>query len=318
MKKYLQAVIDYIDNNMAENITLDGIADHIGFSKYYLNQMFKVYTGYSIMTYTRLKKLEYSIELLQTNLRIVDVALEVGYSSERAYSRALVNTYGHPPSYFRNTQILKSRQLVIYDLELSVNENTFYDYFPHYYNNIVNHIKKEGVNNIMKYLSDISYVIIEPMTVISGIKEGSEPENEIVDLMLELTKDYGLTPLRSFGFDSPVEGEKDPIVYRGYEFWHSLSEEDLIKLPSTSSFMYKDTEIVIKRIPKHRYATLRITEPFVDVFERITGGWRVLHSWLEDHDFKEPDYKHITDGYCLEEVKEIDGISVMDIYTPVE
>lgn len=317
MKEYLQATIDFIDDHVDENLSLDSIADHIGFSKYYLNQVFSVYTGYSIMAYTRLRKLEYATELLKTDMRIIDIALELGYSSERAFSRALTKALGHSPSYFRNNTILKSRQLIVYDLKLQVNENTFYDYFPQHHKTIVDKIKKEGLSNMMKYLSDVNYVMIDSMTVVSGIKVGKEPEDEIVGLMTRLAETYHLSPLRSFGFDSPVDGNEDPMVYRGYEFWHVLTDEDLKKLPSGESFVFENTTFTIKKIPKHRYATLRITEPFIEAFERIPGGWKALYAWLEANDFKEDDYQPITDAYCLEEVKEVDGVLVMDIFTPI-
>lgn len=317
MKEYLQATIDFIDHHVDENLTLDNIADHIGFSKYYLNQVFSIYTGYSIMAYTRLRKLEYATELLKTDMRIIDIALELGYSSERAFSRALTKALGYPPSYFRKATVLKSRQLVIYDLKLQIDEHTFYDYFPQHHKNIVEKIKKEGISNMMKYLSDVNYIMLDSMTVVSGIKVGKEPEGDIISAMNRLVEAYNLSPLRSFGFDSPIDGHEDPMVYRGYEFWHVLSDEDLAKLPMNETFVFENIEFTIKKIPKHRYATLRITEPFVDAFERIPGGWKALYSWLEANDFKEEDYKPITDAYCLEEVKNMDGGVVMDIFTPV-
>lgn len=68
----------------------------------------------------------------------------------------------------------------------------------------------------------------------------------------------------------------------------------------------EDTEVTVKRVPGYRYATLRITDPMVDPFERIGTGWRFLVSWLEDHDFKEPDFKFNSNANCLEEVKMVD------------
>lgn len=286
MKEYLQAIIDFIDSHVDEKLTLDSIADHIGFSKYYLNQVFSIYTGYSIMAYTRLRKLEYATELLKTDMRIIDIALELGYSSERAFSRALTKALGYPPSYFRNTTVLKSRQLVIYDLKLQIDENTFYGYFPPHHKNIVEKIKKEGIPNMMKYLSDVNYVMLDSMTVVSGIKVGKKPESDIISIMNRLVETYNLSPLRSFGFDIPIDGNEDPMVYRGYEFWHVLSDQDLKRLPSSKNFVFEDVEFTIKKIPKHRYATLRITEPFVDSFERIPGAWKALYSWLEANDFR--------------------------------
>lgn len=169
----------------------------------------------------------------------------------------------------------------------------------------------------MEFISNVNYVALEQMTVISGIKAGDEPENEIILLMKQLAKEFNLSPIRAFGFDSPVGGKESLKVYRGYEYWYSLSKEDLEKLPSKNSFKYNDTTINIKHIPKMRYATLRIIDPFKDVFGRVPIGWTKLDSWVENHDYKALDFVPVKNGYSLEEVKEINGITVMDIFVPV-
>lgn len=96
--------------------------------------------------------------------------------------------------------------------------------------------------------------MIENMVVLSGTAIGNEPEDAIIDTMNRLADVYGLDVIRRFVFEG--------------------------------------TEISITHILGCRYATLRITDPMVDPFERIGTGWRFLVSWLEDHDFKEPDFNH--------------------------
>ncbi len=104
MKTYLQKTINYIDSHLDSPLKLDEISSTTGFSKFYLNHMFSIYTGMSIIEYVRRKKLEYAIELLNTGRRVIDIAMEIGYSSERSFSRALVKEYGHSPRYFEITR----------------------------------------------------------------------------------------------------------------------------------------------------------------------------------------------------------------------
>lgn len=318
MKNYLQEIVNYVDEHVAHPITLDMISSYIGFSKYYLNHMFSIYTGFSIMEYVRKKKLEYALDLLKTDRRIIDIALEIGYSSERAFSRAVQKEYGHSPNYFRQSDVLRMRTLTIYDLTLNIDEDSLFSELPTTHKDLKNLIMERGVRDMKNYLSDIKYEVIEDMTVLSCTVEGNAPEDEVINLMNKLATVYGINPVRTFGFDSPVEGEQDAMQYRGYEYWLALSVDDVLKLPSKDTFQYEGHSIYIKHIPKLRYATLRISDPFSDPFTRITGGWMHLVKWLEMHDFKEPDFKRCNNANCLEEVKMIDGSIVMDIYIPID
>ncbi len=107
-------------------------------------------------------------------------------------------------------------------------------------------------------------------------------------------------------------------MLRGYEYWLVVNDNELDKLPDSNSFMFEDISITVKQIPSYRYASLRITDPMSNPFELIGTGWRTLVDWLENHDFKEPDFKFNLEANCLEEVKSIDGITYMDIYIPVD
>lgn len=318
MKQYLQKAIHYVDEHIDAPLNLDLIAKHVGFSKFYLNHMFSIYTGFSVMAYVRKKKLEYALDELKTDKRIIDIALDCGYASERAFSRAITNEYGHSPSYFRDHDVLKTRQLVIYDLHLSADEERILSGFSQNFDTVKQNIVEKGIDDMKQYLSKVKYDTIDAMTVISGVAVGNEPEDFIIETMHRLAKQYQIEVKREFGFDSPVEGSEDVMQHRGYELWLSVDEEMLSKLPDPESFIFETTQINIKRIPAYRYASLRITDPMSDPFERISTGWRFLVSWLEDHDFKEPDFKFNQNANCLEEVKVVDDILVMDIFIPVD
>lgn len=318
MREYLQKAVDFVDGQINQPLNLDQIAGHVGFSKFYLNHMFSIYTGYSVMEYVRRKKLEYAIGELKTNKRVIDIALEVGYSSERAFSRAVVNAYGHSPAYFRTHDILKTRNLVIYDLKLEADEERILSGFPSSFKTVKENIQEKGVKLMKQYLSDVRYETIESLLVLSGTAIGNEPEDAIIDTMNRLAKTYGIEVLRQFGFDSPVEGSEDVTQLRGYEYWLAIDEKILGKLPNPERFIFEGTEISIKHIPAYRYASLRIDDPMVDPFERIGSGWQFLVSWLEDHDFKAGDFQRCESANCLEEVTQIGDRLVMDIYIPVD
>lgn len=173
------------------------------------------------------------------------------------------------------------------------------------------------------YLGDVRIVKMAPMVVLSGVAVGSEPKETIMSTMIQLAAAYDLNVIRRFGFDSPVTAEQASVQLRGYEYWLVLDEVSLVKLPAGDSFEFDETCVSVKRIPAYRYATLRITDPFTDPFERIGGGWRFLAEWLQTHEVPaepgladEPSDCH--QAACLEEVLEVDGVTVMDIFIPLE
>ena len=83
MKEIVAACVNYIEDNIYMKITLDDIAGQAGISKYHLHRMFKSLTGESLMDYVHSRKLSASInELIHTNMRIIDIALEYGFDYE--------------------------------------------------------------------------------------------------------------------------------------------------------------------------------------------------------------------------------------------
>lgn len=318
-KDNLTTMVNYIEENLKENLTIDIIADQIGYSKYYLNRLFSIYTGISIMDYVRKRRLNASMAELITDKRIVDIALDYNYSSERSFSRAFTKEFGESPSHYRHNILPYRDKIKLFDLNLNLNFETL---SRPLHPDLDKNIMKKGVSEIMKFLSDVSYVSLTSMTVLSGTIFGSDPEEEVINLMHEFAKENHITSLREFGFDVPIESEKPNEEYRGYEFWLSISDDDLNKLSEKTSdsriIKFKDNNVTIKNIPSYRYASLRITDPFTEPFIRIPAGWKALVGWLEKNEVCHNNEVDTFDGYCLEEVIEKEGKTSMDIFIPVE
>jgi len=105
LKEAIVTSIDYIENNLFNRISLDDISLHTGISKYYLHRSFKSLTGESIIEYVQSRKLTSSInELINTNMRIIDIALNYGFDYEQSYIRAFKKTFGCTPLKVRSDQ----------------------------------------------------------------------------------------------------------------------------------------------------------------------------------------------------------------------
>ncbi|MBI9015121.1 MAG: helix-turn-helix domain-containing protein [Clostridiales bacterium] len=287
LKEYIEEIIKYVEENIHEVITADIISKRIGFSKFYLYRIFQTYTGLTLMEYVRKRKLNHALNDLKTDQRILDIALNYGYGSERAFSRAFVNEFGKSPSHFRNNEHKIESKLSVYDLSLP---------------------RKDWIEMVKEYLSKVRYETLKEMTVISGIRIGAEPEEEIINLMMAFQKEHNFEVKRSFGFDSPVDEEVANKGHRGYEFWLSIDEKD--------TGVVEGTEFVIKQIPSYKYACLRITDPFENPMEKIPNAWKSLVSWIEENNVVcETGQDQNLD--CLEEVIDIDGTTYMDILIPI-
>lgn len=98
----IKYVVDYIEDNLKEPITLDKISRASGLSPFYLHRLFKAITGFPMMRYVRARRLSKSVgELLQSDFSILDIAVEYGFEHEQSYSRAFRKQFGVNPARFR-------------------------------------------------------------------------------------------------------------------------------------------------------------------------------------------------------------------------
>lgn len=98
----IKKTIRLIDKQIGENLDLEHLAKEAGISKFYLHRLFKAMTGKSIMTYARNRRLSLSLsELLNTNLNLIDIAQEYGFSHEQSYIRAFKQQYHITPAHYR-------------------------------------------------------------------------------------------------------------------------------------------------------------------------------------------------------------------------
>ncbi len=328
-KDYLQKAVDFIEANLHNSISVEDVAREVGFSKFYLNRLFSVYSGLSIMEYVRKRKLNASMEELQTRARILDIAIKYSYSSDRSFSRAFVKEFGNSPSYYRYNPIVTSKPLIIHDLELFREGDDMIEAFKNFKTDELFYLKKEGVRKFMNYLSDIKYETLKNMTVLSGTVIGSEPEEEVIGIMKQLGEVIGITSVREFGFDSPVNEDDSSKGYRGYEYWLVISPDQMSKVTDYAkninktyskdlTFNFKSLTITQMTIPSYRYVTIRITDPFANPMERIPLGWKSLVKWLESNDYSLENSEQENCLNCLEEVVEEDGLTYMDLYIPVD
>lgn len=99
----VENVRELIENNLdLEGLTLEWIAGKLNFSSAYIRQIFKQKTGEAIMEYVIRKRMEKAGRLLMnTDMRIQEVAKACGYGNQRYFASSFKKYYECTPSNFK-------------------------------------------------------------------------------------------------------------------------------------------------------------------------------------------------------------------------
>ena len=102
----IQQIIEQIDvcirSRRDEALTLSYLACTMGYSEYHFSRKFREITSISFREYLRSRRLAFALkELRDTDTGILEIAMDYGFSSNEAFTRAFRETYGLTPSEYR-------------------------------------------------------------------------------------------------------------------------------------------------------------------------------------------------------------------------
>jgi len=101
-KHRILRVMVHVQNHLEDPLDLDRLAGVAAFSPYHFHRVWKGMVGEPLDAYVRRLRLERAATRLKTTDRpIVDLALEAGYSTHEAFTRAFRAGFGRSPSEFR-------------------------------------------------------------------------------------------------------------------------------------------------------------------------------------------------------------------------
>ncbi len=96
-------LLEYIDTHYTEDLTLEDMADIIGFSKYHFSRLFKQYTNFTFCDYLKHRRIQAAEMLLeQPEYSITEVALQAGFPSISTFNRIFKEHKNCTPTEFRN------------------------------------------------------------------------------------------------------------------------------------------------------------------------------------------------------------------------
>ena len=101
----LRAVVEYIEEHLDANPSLQQMAEVVGLNAYHFARQFKAATGLPPHQYVITRRVERAKELLQagTDVSLADVALRAGFSDQSQFSHRFKRLVGVTPGQFRRS-----------------------------------------------------------------------------------------------------------------------------------------------------------------------------------------------------------------------
>jgi two-component system response regulator YesN len=102
----IQKVKQYIHDHLAEDVTLQALADHIYLHPVYLSTIFKSETGQNIRDYIIQQKMEKGAWLLKhTNDKIYHICSQIGYQNPPYFIKLFKKHFGQTPQDYRENPL---------------------------------------------------------------------------------------------------------------------------------------------------------------------------------------------------------------------
>lgn len=104
-------ILDYIENHLDEDLSLDKMAGALNYSKFYLARVFAENTKITIYKYIKQRRLTIAAQkLVETKVPIIEIAYEAQYNSQQAFTLAFSQLYHCTPQVYRKSKKFNSKQ----------------------------------------------------------------------------------------------------------------------------------------------------------------------------------------------------------------
>jgi two-component system response regulator YesN len=98
----IQRAKSYVKNGFAGNASVSEISEKLGLHPNYFSSLFKHRTGQTFSDYLRTVRIKKAMELMATtNLKVYEIACQVGYNDNAQFYRAFRQVTGFPPGQFK-------------------------------------------------------------------------------------------------------------------------------------------------------------------------------------------------------------------------
>lgn len=124
-------LLNWIEDNLHLNLSAEQISKKSGYSKWYLQRMFKACTGYTMVEYIRARRLcKAAMDLKLSKKNLSDIAKSYHFSSQSSFTRSFTSYYGMSPVRYRDCNGINLGEFVSLHSLSTAAENISCEYVP--------------------------------------------------------------------------------------------------------------------------------------------------------------------------------------------
>lgn len=95
----IQKAIEYIEEHLTDDMDISDISGIAYLSPFHFQRIFHAMCGCTVGEYIRMRRLSMAgVELMNSGIRVIDLAIKYGYDSPDSFTRAFTKFHGLPPS----------------------------------------------------------------------------------------------------------------------------------------------------------------------------------------------------------------------------
>ena len=237
----IQRAIDYIEENITEQIDYEEAARKSYSSCFHFQRVFSILCGYTLGDYIRMRRLSLAgAELASKDVKVIDIALKYGYDTPESFSRAFMRFHGITPSNAKNGENIKSFSRLSVKLIL------------------------DG-GNIMDYRIETkeSFQILCRKKQV--VRQNEPPTKEISEFWRQCRADGTIQELCKYNTKGNMFGNS--IV--GISFSRDLTDEEFpygIGVAYNGETVTEDS-LAVETIPSYTYAVFKCVGPMPEAFQ---------------------------------------------------
>jgi AraC family transcriptional regulator len=96
----IETCVEYIEEHIKENITMEEVASQIGYSLYHFSRVFSLCKGISVMEYIRNRRLSLAATQLFQGKKIIDIAFDYGFETPSGFAKSFRKAFGYSPTQY--------------------------------------------------------------------------------------------------------------------------------------------------------------------------------------------------------------------------
>lgn len=300
-KVYIKSVnkaLKFIDLHLDSNVlSLESISQVACFSPFHFHRIFKIIVGETLNVYINRKRLERSVAILvhKKECNITDLALQSGFSSHSAFTRAFKKLYNVSPSEFRKTNPNKFSKIGIIESKKGQEDFMLETYFCNI-NNHLNWIKMMNAKIEIKELPELHFASVTHIGV-ANIERAFE---------------------RIIKWAIPKGLMQKPETRLARIFHDSFKVTDADKVRMSVSILTEEDVLVEDDMEKiSAKAGKYIVGSFKILPMEFEKSWSSLFIWMHHNGYKKADANPF-EIYQNDMREHPEGKAIVDFYIPVE